>query len=442
MRAIFCAFAIALLFSAAARGDNTSVDSLELRIRSLEAQLVQLENYRVPTEAPKAEAEKQKHFEITGYIQTRYEHNDQSVSGVAGGYDVTRILNQNNFFVKRGRLKATFQPNKTSEYVLQLNAARDGVSFIDGYIRLIRKYRGHDVSLMAGQFKYPFGFEIGLSSSMRDLPERSLAERTLFRGERDRGVTLHWRAPSIWNVHIAVVQGTGIDNKVFVWMDPTIQKDVVARLRTEFGLLSIGVSGYWGETYTPGQPPKPAVPGSTVWYDANGNGIMDPDEITTSDPVPAKAATPAVVRDKIRYGADAQMKLALLPIGSTTARIEYYYADDYSSSAADLAAVSRGWYVWLSQSLGKKFGAALRYDYFDPNMHNDYAETDSFRLARISNDATGTFSVAFRYFWDSAVSLTAAYDFFWQLKDGSMYRKYSGDIKDNRFTLQFQFKMP
>lgn len=376
-----------------------------------------------------------KKLKVSGYVQARFEYNDSSRSGVAGGYDATKNLNANNFYIRRGRVKFTFQPSDWSKYVIYFDGSRNTISMKEAYIELTKLHREHNFQLTVGQFNYPFGYEIELSSSVRDFPERSLAENRLFRGERDRGVNFAWTAPRRLSANIGLVQGYGIENSTFTWFDPTKQKDLIGRVKASFGRVDVGVSGYWGETYTPGSAPVAEVPGRTVWYDANGNGTIDAGEITTTAPVAAKAATAAVEKDKIRYGLDAQTYFEILPIGGSSARAEFYYAEDYASGAADLSAVSKGWYLWLSQSIGTKFGAAVRYDFFDPNVHNDYK---SLTPANI-NDAVGTLSMVLHYYWDGNVRISAAYDMPRTLKDGSLFSKSDGDVKDNRFTLQFQF---
>ncbi len=376
-----------------------------------------------------------KKLKASGYLQMRFEYNDTSRSGVAGGYDATKNLNANNFYIRRGRIKFTFQPSDWTRYVIYFDGSRNSISMKEAYLELDKFHRQHIFRLTAGQFNYPFGYEIELSSSVRDFPERSLAENRLFRGERDRGLNFTWIAPRYITANLGVFQGYGIENSTFTWFDPTKQKDLIGRVKSTFGMVDVGVSGYWGETYTPGSAPVAEVPGRTVWYDANNNGVIDAGETTTTPPVAAKAATAAVEKDKIRYGLDAQAYFDVLPVGGSSARVEFYYAEDYASSAADLSAVSKGWYLWLSQSIGTKFGAALRYDFFDPNVHNDYKTVS----ASTTNDAVGTLSMVLHYYWDGNVRISAAYDMPRQLEDGSMFSKYDKDVKDNRFTLQFQF---
>ncbi|MGB5105651.1 MAG: porin [Candidatus Zixiibacteriota bacterium] len=380
-----------------------------------------------------------KRLKVSGYVQGRYETNDSSRSGVGGGYDVTKNLNANNFYIRRGRIKFTFEANASSKFVIYLDGSKNSISMKEAYLELNKLHREHSFKLTAGQFNYPFGYEIEYSSSKRDFPERSLAENRLFRGERDRGVNLTWTAPRLLQANLGFVQGYGIENSTFTWFDPTKQKDIIGRVKATLGMVDVGFSTYWGETYTPGSAPVAAAPASTKWVDANLNEEIDEGEVTNTPAVAAKPAGMAVNTDKIRYGLDAQAYFDVLPIGGTALRWEFYYGEDYQKASTDLVGISKGWYLWLSQSLGTKFGAAIRYDFFDPNIHSDYAEADPSKLAVLSNDAVGTTSIAVHYFWDANVRITAAYDIFKTLEDGSMFSKYDGDVDDNRFTLQFQF---
>ena len=382
-----------------------------------------------------------KRLKVSGYVQARFEANDSSRSGVGGGFDATKNLNANNFYIRRGRIKFTFEPDVSSKFVIYFDASKNTISMKEAYLELNKLHREHNFKLTAGQFNYPFGYEIEYSSSKRDFPERSLAENRLFRGERDRGMNLTWTAPRFVQANLGFVQGYGIENSTFTWFDPTKQKDIIGRVKTMWGMFDVGFSTYWGETYTPGSAPVAAVPASTKWVDTNLNGQIDAGEVTNTPAVAAKAAGLAVNTDKTRYGLDAQAYFDILPVGGTALRGEFYYGEDYLKSASDQVGVSKGWYLWLSQSLGTKFGAAIRYDFFDPNVHNDYAEADPAKLAVLSNDAVGTTSIAVHYFWDSYVKITAAYDMFRTLKDGSMFSKYDGDMDDNRFTLQLQFSI-
>jgi hypothetical protein len=370
-----------------------------------------------------------KGIKITGYLQARYEYNDSS-KGTALYDDFSKNPSANNFYIRRCRLKVSMQPGQTSKFVFYLDASKNTVSLKEAYVDLYKKVKQHSFTFTAGQFNYPFGYEIEYSSSKRDFPERSLAENKLFKGERDRGVNFAWVAPKHFKFNIGLVQGYGIDGdgkSAPSWYDPTKAKDVIARGRVNLGKLDFGVSGYWGKTSVPGTSAVAAKPGVSTWYDANGNNAIDVSEVTTTAPVAAKAAVAGFEKDKIRYGIDAQYYLDVLPLGGTGIRVETFFAKDYNKSVtADSLARETGWYLWVSQNLGKKFGAAVRYDYWDPNKD-------------AVNDATGTLSLAMHYFWDNNVRITAAYDMPRTLKGKSTFSAVDNDLKDNRFTLQFQF---
>ncbi len=408
-----------ILFSSSYSWTQTPDDSLKIQLQELKDRLDGVnENMAVLN----SDVAILKWVKISGYLQARYEYNDSSQTGIAGGSDVSKNLNANNFYIRRGRIKFSIQPGASSKYVIYFDASKNSVSLKEAYAELYKTVQAHNFTLTFGQFNWPFGYEIEYSSSKRDFPERSLAENNLFKGERDRGVNLTWGIPKYLQFNAGLFQGYGIDDKNFTWFDPTKAKDVIARAKAKLGMIDFGASGYWGKTYIPGSA---AVGGSTTWYDADKDSVMDMNEIKTTSP---KAAVPAVEKDKIRYGADAQVYLDVLPLGGTGIRGELYSAKDFNKAAKDSLADEMGWYLWLSQNIYTKFGAAVRYDYWDPN-------TDS----HAKNDATGTLSLALHYFWDSNVRITAAYDIPHKLKENSMFSKYSGDLKDNRFTLQFQF---
>jgi len=416
---MLCISILVVLLSLSRSWAQTPEDSLRIQLQELKDRLDGISENMATLNS---DVSILKWVKVSGYLQARYEYNDSSQNGIAGGNDVSKSLNANNFYIRRGRLKFTVQPGSSSKYVIYFDASKNSVSLKEAYVELYKTISSHNFTLTFGQFNCPFGYEIEYSSSKRDFPERSLAENNLFPGERDRGVNLTWALPKYLQFNAGLFQGYGIQDKNFTWYDPTKRKDVIARAKAKLGMVDFGVSGYWGKTYIPGSA---AVPGVTTWYDKNGNGVIDPGETKTTAP---KDPVPAVEKDKIRYGADAQVYLDILPIGGTGIRGEFYQAKDYNKSAKDSLANEKGWYLWLSQNIYTKFGAAARYDYWDPN-------TDS----NAKNDATGTLSLAFHYFWDSYVRITVAFDIPHRLKDNSVFSKYSGDVKDNRFTLQFQF---
>ena len=93
------------------------------------------------------------------------------------------------------------------------------------------------------KWNFPFAFEIMYPSSAREVPERSRVVRTLFPGERDRGVMLSGVGlGERFSYRVAVVNGTGTSQS----FDFNKRKDVVARLGYSFGAFDVGGSAYRG----------------------------------------------------------------------------------------------------------------------------------------------------------------------------------------------------
>ncbi len=405
------ALATLLISHSGARADSTS-DSLAASIAKTDERFSGVSDTLKSLGSDIADLKK---IKFSGFVQARYEYNDSSQTGITGGYDPTKNLNANNFYIRRSRVKFMVEPGKTSRYVFQLDASKNTVTLKDAYVDLMKTKKNNAFTLTVGQFNIPFGYEIGYSDTKNDFPERSQAEGVLFNGERDRGMNLTWVAPRILQFNVGLLQGYGIQDSKFTWFSPTKLKHVVARAKAKLGMIDIGVSAYHGTTLFPGSA---AVPGSSAWYDANHNGVIDSGEVSTTDP---KAAVASQIHDKNRVGSDAQLYLNLLPIGSTGFRAEYYGARDKGIN-------ERGCYLWISQSIYRKWAGAVRYDYWDPNTSSTS-----------QNDATAILSLAAHYFWDNNVRLTAAYDIVRPLEGNSIFSTRPNYRKTNRFTMQFQF---
>lgn len=167
-------------------------------------------------------------LDISGYIQAEYRDRE----------------GDDEFRVRRGRVKFTYQGSEQVAFVLQGDFSSSGVSLKDAYIELSESTTGWGNTLTAGQFKWPFGFEVLYSSSRREVPERSRIVRALFPGERDRGVMLSGEMPDgTIDYRVGVFNGNGTSDA----SDDDSVKDLVGRVGFSVGPVSGGVSGYSGE---------------------------------------------------------------------------------------------------------------------------------------------------------------------------------------------------
>src|SRR5262245_27090441 len=96
-------------------------------------------------------------------------------------------------------------------------------------------YPKNGITLRAGQFVKPFGFDVQQSSSEREYPERAMFEGYFFPGERDRGVMFRWdtsrdQHPALRNTSISAALLNG--NRFF--SDTDTRLNTVLRVRRTF----------------------------------------------------------------------------------------------------------------------------------------------------------------------------------------------------------------
>jgi hypothetical protein len=314
-------------------------------------------------------------LKISGYLQAQYVHDERSTNELN---NPTSTRNLDQFSIRRARVKFTYQFHPTSRFVLQPDITSSGVTLKDGFVEFTEPWTTWKHTLTAGQFNWPFGYEIMYSSSAREVPERSRVVRTLFPGERDRGVMLSGLGlGERLNYRIAVVNGTGTTQS----FDFNKRKDVVGRLGYNFGPLDVGGSVYRG-----------------------------------SDLVATATNARGLEFDKERYGVDVQWVTPLPGLGVRGEYITGTQAPSSGTSRTESHDVE-GWYFYAIQSVGTKHQFAVRLDEYDP-------DTDA------GDNATRTINPAYIFHWDSHSKVMASYEFI--DTEGT-------DPDDNVFTLRYQF---
>jgi Phosphate-selective porin O and P len=312
---------------------------------------------------------------FSGYLQAQYVNDERSVNELTSP-TATRNLDQ--FSVRRARVKFTYQFHPTSRFVLQPDITSSGVTLKDGYVELTEPWTTWKHTLTAGQFNWPFGFEIMYSSSAREVPERSRIVRTLFPGERDRGVMLSGLGlGDRLSYRVAVVNGTGTAQS----FDFNKRKDLVGRLGYSFGAIDVGASVYRG-----------------------------------SDLVPVSGNTRGIEFDKERQGIDVQWAT---PIPGLGLRGEYI-----TGKQAPAAGTTRtqsqdvdGWYFYAIQNIGTRHQLVVRADEYDPDTGVD-------------GNAVRTLNPSYIFHWDANSKVMASYEFIDSQRN---------DPDDNVFTLRYQY---
>ena len=314
-------------------------------------------------------------LDVSGYVQAQFVSDERSQDELTG----SGSKNRDQFSIRRGRLTAAYQVTDAVRVVAQTDLSSSGVSLKDLYVELTEPWTGWKNTLRAGQFIWPFGFELQYSASAREMPEQSRVVRTLFPDERDRGVMLSGRAAGEnLRYQLAVVNGTGVEYSG----DLNQEKDVVGHVAYARGGVGLGASAYRGE--------------SLVATAANQAGVDF---------------------EKQRHGVDVQWTT---PLPGFTVRAEYIAGKEppapntIRSESHDVT----GWYAYALQRLGKRHQLVARLDEYDP-------DTD------IAGNAVRTLAAGYVFDFDKHSRVMLAYE---------MPRTEEGDIDDDVLTVRYQLK--
>lgn len=394
-----------------AQEGETAADPAE----QLQALKGQLESMTEQLQTVASDVDKLKKFKLSGYVQARWETSENKSDTVAatGTGPAITTSNTERFYIRRGRLKLTYDSSPLSQAVVYFDGASGGssinVRLLEAYISLFDPWTVlHRHALTIGQMNLPFGYEIERSSSARELPERSRAENTLFPGERDRGVKLVSQWTAQLETVVGVYNGAGISSADYPTSDPTRGKDFVARARWAQGVVDGAVSWYGGHATTAFTGPDLETDKTRLGVDVQGYYEL---------PTLGGGSLRAEVYGGKEVNADSVKKLTTVPSGGG----RFLKA---GSIASHLATDFQGGYVMWVQNLGEKAQFAARYDRYDPNVDVDH---DQFERVSIGGN----------WFYDGFTKITVSYDIpTTDAAAGAGFR----DPHDNLWTLQVQHK--
>jgi phosphate-selective porin len=395
-----------------------------------------------------------KRVKINGWIQAQLQFADSSGQQSFDGGNFA-VNSDKRFMIRRGRIKFTYQ-HQTSEYVLQVNLTERGINVADIYAKVTDPWTKW-VSIQAGLFNRPFGFEVQQSSADRETPERSRYTQTLLQNERDMGAALMIEAPKkskFYGLKFTggFFNGTGIPSngdynnptKPFV-NDFDVFKDFIGRLNYGKSLkedkikFGVGVSHYNGAirqfNNTVYSKTEADTTGTLKWIASDSTKVN----------LKGKGAA------KIYYGMDAQLSVKS-KIGITTLRVEYMFGQQPGTSSSSVsqafepktATYIRNFKAYSAvfvQRIGKtKHELAVKYSFYDPNTKvagNDIGKAGSgFNTADLAYTDIGFGYI--NYFNDNIKFMI-----YYNLVKNETTKSiggYSKDLKDNVFTIRMQVR--
>lgn len=228
---------------------GTRLDKVESDLAALGARVDTVEAILTDEEGAfktlESDVKKLKKISVSGYVQARFNKFEGNLDKKSGTEP------NDNFSVRRARIKVTGKPTKNSEAVVQLDAGQGftgesgpSVSLKDAYVGYyFFETAERGLSVFMGQQKWPFGYEVVQSSSVRECPERSLVVQRFFPGERDRGLII---THPLFSKNLMLKLGVFNGNET-KFGDPNNYKDAVGSVRFSWGDIEGGISGYYGK---------------------------------------------------------------------------------------------------------------------------------------------------------------------------------------------------
>jgi hypothetical protein len=386
---------------------------------------------------------------ITGYMHMQFRYTDVmnapwTIGNFSGGAFPSNV--KNVFQVRRGRLKVNYD-NVLTQFVIQADFIATGVTLKDAYISVTDPWM-RSFGVQAGIFDRPFGYEISLSSSNRESPERSRMFQTLFPGERDLG------AKVFFSPQLGLLTGLRADIGLFNGVGPNANevdnfKDVIGRVSYQLpfeeanAALDFGVSGYFGNIRS----------ATKYMYTIADPGTGMKRFVVDSSAINVSAGVP-----RTYVGVDAQLYLNVFDFGGTILRGEYVAGKQpgtLASNASLQAAVSgdvakrsfHGYYLYLIQNLGSADQVVVKYDAMRPNTEVEVSDFRTGTNLTVADIPFRTLGLGYIHYLDDNVKVVAYYELIANesldpalLTASSALYPYTSNARDNVLTIRMQYK--
>lgn len=417
---------------------SISLDSLQQSINEHQLKFDALNEQLSPLQE---QVDRMAKLKISGYMQVQFDmYNYQNVPTSTGLFQfkpgtsetieplsTNPVEVNNSFFIRRARIRLTYQPIEGVMFVFQPNFTFSAVTLKDIYVQLNDNWI-NTFQLWVGQFNRPV-YELEFSSRDRILLERSRMAAILYPQERDLGAKIEANFVTQYKIplkiQIAAFNGNfgegPIANQV---ADVDSEKDFVARAAYSLKFPNAGLGIDFG---------------GSAFY--GKNTVFAAGTYSDTDNKPFQAA----VGDKLRkqwFGVEIQLFSAIL--GGIALKSEFNTG--IISGTAGTAVINNnpsfnfsgerdfiGYYLTLEKNFGTKFQGGIRYDSFDPNKKlsgNDVTVVNDLRVH--------TWGFVFQYFFTTNTKIGLGYTMPINETSTAIGGIYNDDIRNNITTLRFQ----
>ncbi len=384
-----------------------------------------------------------KKLKITGHIISQFQIAEQTgIKSFNGGNFEANT--DKRFMIREARVKFNYT-GKLTELVFQFEGTEKGFAIKDLYAKVSEPWL-KAFSLTAGIMNRPFGYEIGIASTMRESPERGRMSQTILNGERDLGAMLTVQLPDKLNflkLEAGLYNGTGSAN-----VDFDKKKDFISHLsfkknfgKSDFINLSGGVS-YYNGGWRQGT--------KYVWSNAM---ISDSIHGFMCD---STSANVGKIAKREYLGGDIQLTINWI-IGTTNIRGEYIQGTQSGVSNSSTSPIVlpvddskklmdtyvrnfNGAYFYFIQNILKtKHQLIVKYDWYDPNSKVNGNQIGAAGSNLSSTDIKySDLGFGWAYKWDDNLKFTVYYDLV--KNETTLLKGFTGDIKDNVYSVRMQYK--
>ncbi len=383
---------------------------------------------------------------ITGYIQPQFQvAQKKGIASYAGGN--FQEFSNNRFMLRRARMKFDYiMHGKTGNFpaalfTFQFEATERDVNVRDMFVRVYEPAK-HHFSVTAGLFARPFGYEVNLSSSFRETPERGRMSQILMPSERDLGAMITYESPKTTRQKPLIKWDAGFFNGQGKSGPAEFDsyKDLISRLSLKPFLLSKAVTLSAGLSFLNGGWVQ-ATRYKYIMGDKNGDAVFVVDSSLSN--IGGKAP-------RRYYGADAQLAYKHA-WGKTEIRGEYWRGKQPGTEATTVNPGTLplgptyirnfdGAFIYFLQTIvNEKWEVVAKYDWYDPNTDvADLAIGKSGTNLSATDIKFSTLGLGLTRYFNGHLKMLVYYD--WVSNEKTALAGYTGDVKDNVLTIRMQMR--
>lgn len=384
---------------------------------------------------------------ISAYMQPQFQAaQKEGVQTYEGGNFAT--YSSNRFMLRRARVKMDYiVPSREANgyplalFTFQFEATERDLNIRDMFLRLYEP-KAQNLSVTAGLFARPFGYEVNLSSSYRESPERGRMSQILMPSERDLGAMITYdpqrrkgRGPR-FKLDAGFFNGQGKSGPA----EFDSYKDFISRLTLKPFRLSKKLSFSGGLSYLNGGWRQESRYRYEIGSD-NGNAVYLVDSSLSN--VGRKAPR--------RYaGADAQVVLKH-GWGKTEWRAEYWRGTQPGTAATTVNPgtlptgptyvrnFDGGFFYFLQNVVNEQWEVVVKYDWYDPNTRVSAGQIGKPGTnLTVADVRFGTLGVGLTHYLNTNVKLVGYHSFVRNEK--TALAAFAGDVPDDVFTLRMQLR--